>query len=123
MCIFVLKNHLEKSRQAWLKCIMLSMYCFYTSISCGITVLVLIPSWKSIKIFFPLVLMIVNFTFLALFYLYASFHVLKFRDVLNLEVMESRHKCPVPNILLIISLILIVLNVSVWVFQGMLYSD
>ena len=113
-----IKNHLEKSRQAWLKCIMLSVYYFYTCISYGITFLVLAPPLQLSKF-----IILSYFIFVALFYLYASFNVLKIRDVLNLEVMESRHKCPVPNILLIISLILIVLNVSVWVFQGMLYSD
>ena len=119
MCIFVIKNHLEKSRQAWLKCIMLSVYYFYTCISYGITFLVLLPQYLTYIIIG--VNVIVNLTFVALFYLYASFNVLKIRDVLNLEVMESRHKCPVPNMLLIISLLLIVLDVSACAFQGMHY--
>ena len=122
MCIFVLKNHLEKSRQAWLKCIMLSVYYFYSCISYGITVLVLAPPLQLSK-FIILAITIVNFIFVALFYLYASFNVLKIRDVLNLEVMESRHKCPVPNMLLIISLFLIVLDVSVWALLELVFSN
>ena len=114
-----IKNHLEKSRQAWLKCIMLGVYYFYTCISYGITFLVLLPQYLTYIIIG--VNVIVNLTFVALFYLYASFNVLKIRDVLNLEVMESRHKCPVPNMLLIISLLLIVLDVSACAFQGMHY--
>ena len=43
MCIFVLNNHLEKSRQPWLKCILLSVYYFYNYIPYGITFFVLVP--------------------------------------------------------------------------------
>jgi hypothetical protein len=119
MCLFVLKNCLENSQQPWLKCIMLSVYYLYTCISYVITHLVFVPvalsQSKSISLI-PVVIMILNFTFVALFFLYASFNVLKLRDVLNLEVMESRHKCPVPNMLFTISLFLIVLDVSGWAF-------
>ena len=124
MCIFVLNNHLEKSRQPWLKCILLSAYYFYNCIPYGVTFFVLVPlsSQRNMSILAN-VLNIVNSLLLVLFYLYNSFTALKFRDVLNLEVMESRHKCPVPNLLFIISLFLIVLDVSTWVLTGMIYSD
>ena len=124
MCIFVLNNHLEKSQQPWLKCILLSVYHFYNCIPYGITFFVLVPlsSQHNFSILAN-VTNIVNCQFLVLFYLYNSFTALKFRDVLNLEVMESRHKCPVPNLLFIISLFPIVLGVSTWFFAGMIYSD
>ena len=121
MCIFMLKNHLGKSQQPWLKCIMLSAYYFYACISYGISFLVLVPQISHSII--VIVTVIVGFMFLSLFYLYASFIVLKFRDVLNLEVLESRHKCPVPNLLFIISLFSIGLFVFGLGFSGMLYSD
>ena len=91
-CIFMYNNSFLKSRQAQIKCLLLSIYfllifVFLSSLS--------FPNWNNllwggkVKLIAAMMILI----WLPIFFFYVSFIVTKLHDIFNLEVIESRQNC------------------------------
>ena len=112
-CIFMYKNSFSKSRQAQLKCLLLSIY--FLLFSLFISALYF-QDMKNLpwKIGLGDGVTILNFIWHSIFLFYASFIVTRLHDIFNLEVIEPKQNCFLRHLPLTTIIFLILIDV----FQG-----
>ena len=90
--IFMYKNSFPKSRQAQLKCVLLSIYFL---LWCAFESALHFQDWKSLSRNERLehALISLNWLWQSIFLFYASFIVTKLHDIFNLEVIETKQNC------------------------------
>ena len=91
-CIFMYNNPFLKSRQAQIKCLLLSIYFL---LICAFLSSFSFPHWNNLLWVEKVILIgkMVILSWLPIFFLYVSFIVTKFHDIFNLEVIESKQNC------------------------------
>ena len=107
-CIFIYNNSFSKSRQAQLKCVLLSIYFLLWN---AFTSALYLQDWNNLswKERSEHVLPRLNLIWVSIFLFYASFIATRLRDIFNLEVIESKQNCflrhlPFSTIILVILL-------------------
>ena len=108
-----------KLTQVQMKCLLLSIFSIICIICDTYCLYMLISSAQNIGIGFVLFAldMIIGHLYLSYFFVYASCIVSRFREILDLEFVESKNSCSLPNMQLCIQLIVSLIYVVLYLFS------
>ena len=118
-CIIVYKNcKFGKLTQVQMKCLLLSIFSIICIICDTYCMYMLISSAQNIGIgvVIELLSIIIGHLYLTYIFVYTSCIVSRFREILDLEFVESKNSCSLPNMQLCILLIVILIYVVLLLF-------